>query len=224
MDIAQASTASGAVRAGARIANACGSVGTIGCVAWTRDTRAPVILTAQHVLFGAGARAGEPWSLLDVAIRGGRTRHGRRGVVRHQGADTYVDCAIADIDPRWQSGAPPVTERAGPVPAPGDTVVVRGPTLPMTRGTVIATDHAEVVRVAGVDVEVCGQIAIRASARGRPVTTAGDSGAALLNERGEIVGLVWGFAANGAALACPIAPVLWVLNLELASITSPEAA
>jgi hypothetical protein len=217
MENARASSASGALRAGARIANSRGIVGTLGCFALTRAERSPVILSCQHVLFGAGGRAREPWSLIDLEVRpAGRVRHGRRGIVRFADADTYVDCATADLNPTLQCGLRLEQNARGDTARPGAAVHMSGPGGGTVEGIVIDADYSEMVPMGGSKAWVSNQLKIRPVDVRQPFNTCGDSGAALRDASGAVVGLVWGFGADGAALACPIAPVLWLLDIHLA--------
>lgn len=219
MENARASSNSGALRAGARIANSRGTVGTLGIFARTFDGQLPVIVTCQHVLFGGGGQAQEPWwSMAGTPLRAGRTRHGRRGIVRHDGADTFVDCATADVDPALLGGQRWMAESAGPAPSINGRVHFLDAAGQAVHGTVLSTSYSETVPIEGANTPTANQILIRSLVPGRAFNLPGDSGAALRNEAGAVIGLVWGFSASGDALACPIAPVLWVLNIELAGL------
>jgi len=199
---------------GARIANSRGTPGTLGCFALTLDDRKPVMLTSQHVLFGAGGQEQEPVWMADGATtsRIARTRHGRRGTVHHGDIGVHVDCAMADLTTTDGTFVP---EAAGAFPAVGHKVHKVGASTGTTSGTVLDTDFSETVRIEGRTVDACAQILVGAGA-GETFHAAGDSGAALRNDEGEVVGLIWGASARGDAIACPIAPVLWVLHVQLA--------
>jgi len=215
----------GSLRVGARIANARGVPGTLGCFALSLDDRRPLLLTSQHVLFGAGAREQEPvWALPDPGGATpdrpiGRTRHGRRALLRHADCDVHVDCATADLDARQAVACRLTPVRAGDLPEPGDAVHKLNGVNDATHGTVLATNHSEQVVIEGRSFEVRGQILVRARETAQPFSKPGDSGAALCDEDGAVVGLLWGTSARGDALACPIEPVLWVLHVELARVT-----
>jgi hypothetical protein len=59
---------------------------------------------------------------------------------------------------------------------------------------------------------------VRPRAPGDTFTAAADSGAALRDEAGAVIGLLWGADARGYGLACPIAPVLRLLHVRLAGV------
>lgn len=208
----------GSLRIGARIANARGVHGTLGCFALSLEDRRPMLLTSQHVLFGAGGREGELVWLADPRPRkcAGRTRHGRHGLVKHDGREIHLDCATAELDPAI---ADPASFRPEP---PGDDVkhnqLVRmlGATSGATQGTVSDVNYQGVARIAGRDFPTRGQILVKPERPGQAFTSDGDSGAALRDADGKVVGMLWGATPSGEGLACPIAPVLWLLHVELA--------
>jgi hypothetical protein len=217
-------SAAGRPLVGTRIANAHGTPGTLGCFGLTLDDRQPVMLTSHHVLFGAGGLEQEPVWLVEGASATplGRTRHGRRGAVRHGGADVHVDCATAGLE-GVMPGMTLVPETAGRVSAVGAIVHKVGAATGATRGIVSDTNYSETVSIEGRKVSTHGQILVRAEDPAAPFSAVGDSGAALRNADGEVVGLLWGRSARGDALACPIEPVLWVLHVQLARVLESGA-
>lgn len=206
---------------GARIANARGIPGSVGFLALTRHDRQLVMVTAHHVLFGDGARAGDPvWLAADGTRAAGLqcvgwSLYGRAGNVRQGDVEAYVDCAVASLDlhpplrPAWSiTGLAPARISV----APGDRVSKRGAATGLTEGLVVSVDH----RLAAVrrgPIDARRQILVRGDVRGRPFSAEGDSGSALRDRDGRIVGLIWGVTPGGESLACPIAPVLDVLHV-----------
>ncbi len=99
----------------------------------------------------------------------------------------------------------------------GDTVQKSGRTTGYTQGTVVSTNFTAVVSGYGC----CGTATfvqqIRVDANGPdPFILGGDSGSALLNMDGEIVGLLFSGPSSGSSgNANPIASVLSALNLTL---------
>jgi hypothetical protein len=212
--------------AGARIANARGIPGTIGCLGVTLDDHRLVIITAHHILFGLGAGEGDPVWLLDgdraprcIA----RSMYGRSAMVHHAGDEVYVDCALAAVDPgvvsaRWGTAR----LRAAPPPAAGDHVTKHGFATGSTEGVVESASGRERVVVGGRALEAPGQIVMRPRTPENTFSAPGDSGATLLNARGEIAGLLWGTNERGQSVACPIAPVLSVLRVRpVCVLTAP---
>jgi hypothetical protein len=196
-----------------RIANARGVPGTLGCLALTLHERRLVLVTTHHVLFGAGAREQEPvWRLADddAPRRIATASWGRRGIVRQDGADIHVDCAVAALhDPVGD-----LDDDATGVVAPGDRVTMQGGASGARAGIVVDVAHQAVARVDGRERPAPVQLLVRARDRGRPFASQGDSGAVLRDARGAIVGLLWGVTAAGDGVACPIAPVLHVLHVR----------
>lgn len=206
--------------AGARIANARGIPGTIGFLALTRADRQLVLVTAHHVLFGAGARAGDLVWLVDSDIRPvapvARTLYGRAGIVRHDGTEVYVDCAVAAIEAGalgadWGSAdfVPPASP-----PVAGDPVIRISAAGDPIEGEVLDTAYAAVRRIDGRLRTVPGQLRIGAARSGTAFSQRGDSGTLIRNHDDRPVGLLWGIAPDGTSVAAPIEPVLWILNVE----------
>jgi hypothetical protein len=63
--------------------------------------------------------------------------------------------------------------------------------------------------------EAPNQLLVRPRRGEETFSAPGDSGAFLLDERGFVVGLMWGCNANGEGVACPIAPVLECLGVSM---------
>jgi len=104
--------------------------------------------------------------------------------------------------------------RTAGLTAPGARVTKVGAATGRTQGIVVNAAGRETVPGSGRAAP--GQIVVRSLERGRPFSAEGDSGALLRDERGAAVGLLWGVNGRGDALACPIAPVLWLLGIRLA--------
>jgi len=205
--------------AGARVVNARGIPGSVGFLAVTRHDRRLVLVTAHHVLFGDGAREGEPvWCSHDSSSTSlrciGHSLYGRSGPVRGDSRGVYVDCGAASVAVE-ETGCGSLVKHNADTDcslAVGERVTKIGAATGFTEGEVVSTAYAaRIVRDDRND--AVGQVLIRSSAGRRPFSSAGDSGAAVLNERGDVVALLWGVAPQGDSLACPIARVLYVLNV-----------
>jgi hypothetical protein len=59
------------------------------------------------------------------------------------------------------------------------------------------------------------QLLIRSNDPQRPFAAEGDSGALIWNEHDTPIGLLWGTTVAAEGVACPIAPVLHALNIQL---------
>lgn len=214
-----------ALRPGARIANARGVPGTLGCFALTLDGRRLVFLTSHHVLFGAGASEQQPvWIAVKQDSRQsfqriGLSRHGRLGAVDQAGMIVHLDCATGEFERQpqgWRVSEASASE--DPTLAPGDRVSKIGAATGTTYGVVVDTKYSESAWVNGRKYKTAAQILVRPVAPGDSFTGDGDSGAVLRNADGAVVGLLWGADARGYGLACPIAPVLSVLHVCLARV------
>lgn len=207
---------------GAQLVNARGTPGSLAFFGIARHDRSPVIVSAHHVLFGDGACAGSPVWAADHATLGarwrriGRTVYGRSGIVRHNGASTYVDCAVAVIEwPELAASVLSATHDAYTAPrplAPGDRVMKVAAATGETEGVVVeAARSVRTLRYGAVDAP--GQILVRSIDRGHPFAAEGDSGAAVRNRDGDVVGMLWAATAGGEGIASPIEPVLYVLHV-----------
>jgi hypothetical protein len=194
------------IREGARIINARGVPGTLGCVAHSLSEGRPLLLTAHHVLFGAGARAQDA---LGAPHRIGRASYGRFGVVSYEGASYHVDCAVASLDDELTARPQSIA-----LASPGDRVTKHGAATGISAGIVVEVDYSEPVLLCGRQHDAPRQIVIRSTMPGRRFSSEGDSGAVVHNDRGQIVGLLWGTTAAGDGVACHIAPVFHVLHLR----------
>src|SRR4051794_13940284 len=131
---------------GAAIASSCGTTGTLGTVARTRHDGRPVLLSSWHVLFGGGTDDSDVW-LVDGGRRStriGRTLYGKAGTVAFEGAETYIDCAVASCD-----GEPEADVYGHAVAQPGDRVTKCGAATGLTTGIVARVDYDDVAWIDG---------------------------------------------------------------------------
>jgi hypothetical protein len=231
---------------GAAIASSCGMTGTLGTLARTRHDGRAVLLSSWHVLYGDGTdRDSDVW-LIDGGRRSariGRTLFGKAGAIAFEGVETYVDCAVASCDDladtdsddpmHMESGEPAPESRhtpSSPQPArrspavrghdvarPGDRVTKHGAATGVTTGIVVRVDYDDVAWIGGRPHPAVRQLLIRSLDDGHPFSAAGDSGALLVNESGNAVGLLWGATRSGEGVASPIAPVLYAMNIAFSA-------
>ncbi len=208
------------LRSGARITNARGIPGTLGCLAVTLNDRRLVLLSSHHVLFGDNAAEQQPVRLAGdkTSTLVARSRHGKWGDLRYGDADVHVDCATAELVEQ----APPKGWHVQD-DQPGDDVAIiagkrvskLGAGTGLTHGVIADPNYTERARVDGRVRSTRGQILVEPLEPGERFTGVGDSGAALCDESGAVLGLLWGADARGYGLVCPIAPVLHVLHIRL---------
>lgn len=204
-----------------KIVNSRGVPGTLGCIARYRNSGQPILLSNWHVFYGEGAVRGDAIWFADETgetrcyILIGRTLHGNIGKVRHNGEEFYVDCAVgsflcpAEIKIRWPIVNTHATAKSG------DVVMKAGAASGTTFGIVVDTQYSNSVWNQGRLSSVHQQLLLRSLNPMSPFSAEGDSGAMVINLTGEAVGLLWGTNTRGDGIACPMAPVLNSLNIEL---------
>jgi hypothetical protein len=211
---------SGPLASGTRIANSRGVPGT-ACGLVAAPGEGVLLLTSHHVLFGAGAEPGEPvWAVGEGEDtpdfrRAGVALHGRLGTVVYMGAEHHVDCALVALDRPSRArrrGAPRSTLPRPP--RPGDPVFKFGGATGATEGIVVDAEYPAVAELDGRTHPAPRQILVRALAGATPFSAPGDSGAALRDVNGAIVGLIWGATDGGESIACQIGPVLDCLGVH----------
>lgn len=213
MTLSQLVPAGSLLREGIGIANARGVPGTAGFLALTLHERRLVLVTTQHVLTAAGAAAGARMSASDGAYMIGTAGWSRRGTVRFEGSDVHVDCGVVALD-EPADVMQLADDTTGAPPRVGARVTKIGAATGATEGVVIDDAYDAQARIAGRAQPAPRQILVRSATRGQLFSAAGDSGAALRDGSGAIVGLLWGATAGGEGIACPVAPVLWVLHVR----------
>jgi hypothetical protein len=201
--------------------------GTLALPVKDNATGKGMLLSNFHVLCGD-----QSWMIGDPIAQPARIDQGRcpdsvvaslqRAVLNEQ-----VDCAVAEMTARTASsdiveiGAITGTN----VTSIDEPVRKRGRTSGLTYGFVDSVDLTVIVPYPGIgEVTLTNQIGVRPDTTQNPKFSAsGDSGAAVVNAAGEVVGLHFaGNAADGHGAANLIAGVLAALNVTIVPATSPE--
>lgn len=196
-------------RKGARITSSTGVTGTLGCLAHTLHDEQPVLLSTWHVLFGNGAREGDAVWLVNQSNGErtyaplGRSLYGKLGLVRVDGEEHYIDCAVSSF--LGHLDVTLASPNGHDIPRIGDRVTKTGAATGTTTGIIIDVNYSD---------PVMGQILIK------PVddlafAADGDSGSLVVAESNKALGLLWGTNTRGEGVACPIAPVLYAMNITL---------
>jgi hypothetical protein len=215
-----------------------GTLGFLGLVNGTRH-RTAVLVSNRHVLLAHGAGRGDPiyrpllaqhgatWVIraggrdpvAEILDEGAETNHPFR-YPDEPPAEYFVDCATARLLGDHGAGARPRVRGAARL-HPLDVVGGRAPRVRKLGGATGIT-FGRVVDVAAPVNSADGQrrlgnIVVRGT--GGDFTGPGDSGALLLNDRDEAVGLVWGRNERdpGVAYASHIHPVLDWLHVTMMS-------
>jgi hypothetical protein len=210
-----------------RIANARGVPGMITCLVRDGVGRWSA-LSNHHVVFGEGAAAGDAvWAIPpndddgSRAVRLGSARNGRIGRVTFQGDTVFVDCALVELAdrenfPHWLNSA--INEawptEIGPV-QPGIRVFKFGAATGLTGGVLVDVAYPDYPTIEGRSWIASGQLLVDSLDPALNFCAPGDSGAALVDECGRMLGLMWGSNLSGQGIGCPIEPVL---DVELAQV------
>lgn len=210
---------------GAGIVNAKGVPGTLGCIAYTLHTGEPVLLSSWHVLFGRDAnKASAVWleSNNGHGLSGiGKTLYGKIGTVQFSGQDYYLDCAVASLTEtptvlasHSRTTLPTLITQHGAAQV-GDAVIKTGAATGVTRGTVADVNYSESVIPRGQAQHTPGQLLLKPLDQNKVFSAEGDSGAVVVDAANKAIGLLWGTNVRGEGIACPIAPVLYAMNITL---------
>ena len=186
--------------------------GTLGCLAYTLHDQQPVVLSTWHVLFGNGAREGDAVWLVDESEGErtfsplGRSLYGKLGRVRIDGEEHYIDCAVSSY-----LIAPEDSFLSGhDTPRVGDLVTKTGAATGITAGIIVDVNYSK--PSVGPN-----QILIK-PVDNRAFAAEGDSGSLIVSDSKKALGLLWGVNTSGEGVACPIAPVLYAMNITLAQL------
>jgi hypothetical protein len=205
--------------------------GTLGCAVKYIGSDRPsetlyngriYVLSASHVMLGVGNHIFQPTNLGD-----------RIGSVRASVLDDWVDAAIADIG--WYlDGAVPEIIDIGPVKGSytvtakdltsnsGYPVKKRGRTTGLTSGTIYALGYNGTNRPGGDKKAVKDQIKIVTRDSDNNIVAgfadAGDSGSVVINNNGQVIGLLTSMTLAGTEgyyFTTPIRTVLNRLQIEI---------
>jgi hypothetical protein len=214
-----------------RIASARGVPGTAGALVADGAGRR-LLLANYHVVFGGGAETGDPvWAIppgrdpdcSHDAVCIGVAERGHLGRVTFAGDTCFVDCAVVALAdetgfPSWleiQLAGAVLPESAEP--EVGMPVFKTGGTTGRTEGCLVDVTYRDHPFVGGRWRSAPAQLLVEPRDVELNFAAPGDSGAPLVDERGRIVGILWGSNANGQGIATPIAPVLDCLGVSLAA-------
>jgi hypothetical protein len=217
-------------QSGVKIANSRGVPGTLGCIGWTVVGEQAVLLSTWHVLFGNGGdEHGSVWMVEEVKGTRrfheiGKTLHGKIGTLRSDGEEFYVDCAIASCPTahrtaggfgflKWKRRTPQLNGNQPLVP--GDRVRKTGSATQTTEGLVVDICYPDLAFIENRAYPAPRQVLVRSVRYPGAFSAEGDSGAAIVNQEEQVVGLLWGTNCRGEGVACHIAPVLHAMNMRL---------
>lgn len=210
-----------------RLVNSRGVPGTAGPL--VRDAHGRFLLCNHHVIFGCGAAVGDcVWALAGDDLGGssavlvGHARRSQFGRVSYRGELVFVDCALVEIVaaedlPVWLRSA--VAGSAIPAgvgrAATGHLVCKHGAATGITEGRIADAAYADLQQLDDRTAPAPLQLLVDSVDEQLNFSAPGDSGAALLDDAGRVVGLLWGCNFRGQGIACPIEPVLAALGVLL---------
>ena len=209
-----------------RIANAAGVPGTVGAVVRGEDGAA-LLLANHHVVFGDGAAVGDRVCALDDdgrPVHIGYGLRGRLGRVTYAGQTHFVDCALVDLRPRqdlpdWVIAGLDALPRTGASARPGLAVQKVGPSTGHTHGVISAVEHFDAPFISGQAFQAPKQLLIESAETELRFCSQGDSGAAVADSSGRMVGLLWGTNGTSNGIASPIGPILHSLGVTLDEVS-----
>lgn len=207
------------------IASAFGVPGTAGAI--VTDTAGELfLLSNHHVIFGGGAKPGDRvWGLPSDYGHDQQTAlvgWGRRGQIGRVTWDCeafFVDCALVELAnvstyPDWLHRA--LTRNWPNEIAAAETgmrVVKHGASTGATEGILVDVAYPDCPFIEDRAWMAPGQLLIDSVDSELNFSGPGDSGALLLDDRGRMLGLLWGSNTGGQGIASPIIPVLDCLGV-----------
>lgn len=214
-----------------QIASARGVPGTAGPMVRNRE-RARLLLANYHVLLGPGASVGdEVWAIspddsgiAPEATPIGRVLCGHLGTVSFANEVYFVDCALIELSDsfeiaQWLRAALVAITRSSQITTgvPGMRLSKNGAATGRTEGVLVDVAYPDRPFIADRGWEAPRQLLVDSRDPELNFSAPGDSGAALFDDRGRVVGLLWGSNGTGQGIACPIGPVLDCLGVALPS-------
>jgi hypothetical protein len=124
--------------------------------------------------------------------------------------ESYIDCAVSSFLGNFDVTL--ASPNGHDIARIGDRVTKTGAATGTTTGIIIDVNYSEPV---GQVEYGQGQILIKPVDE-LPFAAEGDSGSLVVADSNKAVGLLWGTNTRGEGVACPIAPVLYAMNITLA--------
>ena len=197
-------------------------VGTLGTFVVDRTTGLEQMLSNFHVMAVDEGHAVGDQMCNPARVDGGACPANVVGALRNQSLGGEVDCAVADHTARaWAAEIVDVgAVRGTNQTAIGESVRKRGRTTLLTAGTVDTVDLTTTIDYGnGIgEVMLTRQIGINPDTQRNPkFSDHGDSGAVVVNDANEVVGLNFAGDESGYAIANPISSVLETLGVDMST-------
>ena len=198
---------------GASVSSEAGGAGTVCCA--VRDVSGKLfLLTSEHVVSG---RPGDPVYQPGRSDGGDESaRIGRiaRILAPQPGMDATAAGALIELAPEMGAtmtapGLGAIRGRADPIV--GERIRAVGRTSGLVEGSVIAVNESVPVRISPTE-----SAGLEGMIRTSPISEQGDSGAPVVNDRGELIGFVYAGSPD-SSIVMPISPVLDALGVQLSN-------
>lgn len=220
------STRARVVQPGEKIANSQGVPGTLGCLVKNAKENNWYLLTNAHVLLGRNASKSEAiWQIKEETDGSyqchliGKTMRTKIGTITLDGEQYFVDGALGCFESgvQLEYRFPKVLWNidGARFPEVGESVKKIGSSSGLTHGVVVDISYPDYAYVEGKSLKAPNQILIAPIEENVPFSGAGDSGAVLLDDSNQVVGLLWGNNAKGEGIACHIMPVIKALEIRI---------
>lgn len=211
---------------GTPIANSRGVPGTLGCIAWSKRKEKWVGLTCGHVLMGKNGQTNEEfWKVQYSAAakfkcyKAGRTLSSRIGTVSFKGLHYFIDSATCSFSEGVHINHFLASNncfiRGSAAAVLGERVTKIGAATGLTHGILTSATHADQAYIDNRSYEAPNQLLLAPADRSTVFCAPGDSGSVILNRNSQVIGILWGTTGNGEGVACPVAPVLTFLGIEI---------
>ncbi len=195
--------------------------GTLGAIVFDNASNTPMMLSNFHVMcIDNGWQVGDTM-VQSSRIDGGTCPNNVVGTLQRASLGGQVDCAVASITARGHASS---IVDIGPVDgtanvALGMAVRKRGRTTELTFGTVdsisrtVSLDYGDGLG----NVTLSNQIGVQVdSTRSTKFSDHGDSGSVVVNDAGQVIGLLFAGSTDGtSSIVNPIQSVLNALNISI---------
>lgn len=200
------------ISSGTGIINDMGVPGTLGY--FVKDhQRESVFISNYHVLFGKGALPGQKiWSVKNKQLKPiGYATTGKLGNVKFQGSMYFIDVGFGRLNKEMKKStlfrASKCRVTGFGSTLPGAFVKKIGSASYETEGIIVDVKYPTYTNIGGQYLLAPNQVLIKPKSADS-FSDEGDSGAMIIDQHENIIGVLWGRNKNGEGVACPIGPII----------------